>query len=330
MNSENSLDIELDEEYVLGLLDYCTRPSLGPCQTNGSYRLDPKLHISLRKSEILVGVVSQFLESKGIEYRYNRRDSEGVPRGILISNNDGIRTIHNLGSGTFIQIAKRLEYLDAVIREYEGKTISGNEELFYQLYKPWDDMHPQWQNKKYTIDFFKEKFDIESVEDTFDPPDPKYPESICTEYVAGSFDGSGMIALLINEQPVNNIGYGINIYARITISQPNIRVKPHFIKYFQRHGLNPNISEQQDRLEIRFSSIDSVEKFIKKVGGNITYLYGLCELFYSQLIPAFKDKYHTTKEGFIDMVQAYEEVAPERPRAKYTTKYFQEEWDIER
>ncbi len=329
MNSGNSLDIELDDEYVFGVLDYCTRPSLEPYQTNGSYGLNTKLHISLRKSEILVGVVTQFLEKKGIEFQYSRRDSEGVPGEIVINNYNGIQTIHNLGSGTFIQIADRLEYLDALIREYGGKTISGNEELFYQLYKPWDDMHPQWKNKKYTIDFFRDEFDIESVEDTFDYPDPNYPKSISTEYVAGSFDSSGMIALLINDQPANKTGYGMNISARITISQPNIRVKPHFIKYLQSHGLDPSISEQQDRLEIRFGSIDDVEKFIEKVGEMTIYLYSLCELFYSQLIPAFKDKYHTTKEGFIDMVRAYEEVAPERTRAKYTTEYFQEEWNIE-
>ncbi len=329
MNSENSLDIELNEEYVLGVIDYCTRPSLQPYQLTGGYGLDPKLHISLRKSEILAGVVGQFLDKKGIEYRYNRRDSEGVPGEIIIENNSGIKTVHDLGSGIFIQIAKRLKYLDAVIREYEGKTITGNKELFYQLYKPWDDMHPHWENKKYTIDFFIDEFNIESVKDTFDVPEPKYPESISTEYVAGSFDGSGMVSLSINEQPANNIGYGMHTSTRITIRQPNIRVKPYFIKYFQRQGLDPRISEQKkSRLNIQFNSINGVEKFIKIVGEYTIYLYELCELFYSQLIPAIKDQYHMTREGFIDIVRVYEKVAPERPRAKYTTEYFQEEWDI--
>jgi hypothetical protein len=329
MSSENSTDIELDDEYVLGVIDYCTRPSLEPYQVAAGYGLDTILHISLRQSEILVGVVSQFLDNKGIDYRYSRRDSEGVPGEIIINNNKGIREIHNLGSGTFIQIAERMEYLNAVIREYEGTTISGNEELFCELYKPWDNMHPHWKNKKHTIDFFADEFGIESIEDTFDPPDPEYPDSISTEYISGAFDGSGMIALLISEQPANNTGYGMSIMARITIIHPDIRVKPHFIQYFQNHGLDPGISNRDDRIEMRFNSVDGVESFIKKVGENTTYLYSLCELFYSQLIPAFKDQYHTTKEGFIDMVRAYEEVAPERPRAKYTTEYFKEEWDLE-
>lgn len=328
MSNQNSLDIEFDEEYVLGAIDYCTRPTLEPYKMPGGFGLDTILHISLRKSEILVGVVSQFLDGKGIEYRYSRRDSEGVPGEIIINNNVGIKRLHNIGSGTFIQIAERMEYLNAVIREYEGERISGNEELFCQLYKPWDDMHPQWKNKKYTIEFFEEKFDIKSVEDTFDAPDTKYPESVSTEYITGAFDGSGMISLLIKEEPVNNTGYGMSITGRITISHPNIRVKPHFIQYFQTEGLDPGISEQRDRLEIRFDSIDGVERFIEKVGGETTYLYNLCELFYSQLIPAFKDQYHTTKEGFIDMVRAYEEVAPERPRAQYTTEFFEDEWEL--
>jgi hypothetical protein len=329
MSSENSTDIELDDEYVLGVIDYCTRPSLEPYQMPGGYGLDTILHISLRQSEILVGVVSQFLDSKKIRYRYDRRDSKGIPSKIIINSNEDIQKLYNIGSGTFIQIAERMEYLNAVIRGYEGKTISGNEELFCQLYKPWADMHPHWNNKKYTIDFFTDEFGIESIEDTFDATDPKYPNSISTEYVSGAFDGSGMIALLISEEPVNNTGHGMSITARITISHPDIRVKPHLIQYFQSHGFDPGISNREDRLEIRFESVDNVERFVKKVGENTTYLYSLCELFYSQLIPAFKDQYHTTKEGFMDIIRAYEEVAPERPRAKYTAEYFEEKWDIE-
>jgi len=138
-----------------------------------------------------------------------------------------------------------------------------------------------------------------------------------------------MITLLISEEPVNTTGYGMSITARITMKHPDIRLKPHFIQYFQAQDLEPGISEQDNRLEIRFDSIDGVERFIETVGGDTTYLYSLCALFYSQLIPAFNDQYHTTKEGFVAMLRAYEEVAPERPRAKYTTEYFEEEWNLE-
>ena len=329
MNSISSLDIDLDKEYVLGLIDYLSRPSLEPYSTEGGYGLDTNLYISLRKSNILLGVVSQFLESEGIEHRYKRRNSEGVPRRILVNKPEDIRTLRDLGKGTFIQIAERLEYLVAVNREYGGRTIAGNEELFYQLYKPWADMHPYWDNKKYTLDFFEKEFNIGTVNDLFDAPDPKYPESISTDYVAGAFDGKGIISLAINEQPVNKTGYGMGLTAKINIYHPDIRVKPNFVKYFQNHGLEPGISDRENRLDIRFNSVDDVEKLVEKIGGSTVYLYDLCELFYSQLIPAYRDQYHTTKEGFLDMVRAFEDIAPERPRAQYTTEYFEDKWDLE-
>lgn len=329
MNSVSSLDIDLDKEYVLGLIDYLSRPSLEPYPMGDGYGLDTNVHITLRESNILLGVVSQFLENEGVEHRYERRNSEDVPTQILISKPDDIQRLHNLGEETFIQCSKRLKYIVEVNRRYGGKTIAGNEELFYQIYKPWADMHPHWDNKKYTLDFFENEFDIGTINDLFDVSDPKYPKSISTEYVAGAFDGKGMISLAIGEQAANKTGYGMAITARLNILHPNIRVKPNFVKYFQDSGLKPSISGREDRLDIRFSSVDDVERFIEKIGGSTIYLYDLCELFYSQLIPAYKDQYHTTKEGFLDMVRAFEDVAPERPRAKYTTEYFEEKWNID-
>lgn len=330
MNSNPSLDIELDQEYVLGLIDYLARPSLEPYAMGDSYGLKTKLHISLRNSETLLGVISQFLNNEGIEHRYSRQDSEGIPREILINKSEDLCTLRDLGEETFVQIAERLEYLVAVEQGYGGKRIAGNEELFLQLYTPWANMHPYWEDKKYTLDFFENKFDIETVNDLFDAPDPKYPDYISTNYVAGAFDGSGDITLAISEQPANNTGYGLSLSARITISHPDIRVKPNFIRYFERHGLEPGISEREDCLEIRFDSVNSVEKFVEEVGEITTHLYNLSELFYSQLIPAYKDQYHTTKEGFFDIVRAFEAVAPERSRAEYTTEFFEKEWDIEK
>jgi len=153
MYSKPSLDIDLDEEYVLGLIDYLSRPSLVPYKSGNGYGLDAKVNISLRKSEILLGVISQFFDSEGIDHRYKRRDSEGVPHEILVSKAEDIQTLRDLGDGTFIQIAERLEYLVAFNQEYKGKTIAGNEGLFYRLYKPWTDMNLHGTNKNILSSF---------------------------------------------------------------------------------------------------------------------------------------------------------------------------------
>jgi len=45
MYSKPSLDIDLDEEYVLGLIDYLSRPSLVPYKSGNGYGLDAKVKI---------------------------------------------------------------------------------------------------------------------------------------------------------------------------------------------------------------------------------------------------------------------------------------------
>ena len=322
------MDFEFDDEYVLGLLDYCTRPSLQPNPMTNGYSLTETLHITLRKSDILAGVIGQFLENKGIRYQSSQRNSEGIPERINITSNKDIKKFYDLTSGNLIQIAKKLEYLNKIVRGFEGKNIAADDELFLRIYKPWAQMHSHWKDKKYTLDFFKKEFGIECVDNPIHPPNPEYPESISTEYVAGAFDGNGNISRQISENPEFNIGYGMNFFAQLTISHPDIRVKPHFIQYFQKNGLDPGITDRQDRIEIRFETIDGVEKFVEQIGVATTYLYNICDLLYTQLIPAYRDQYHTTKEGFLDMLRAYEEVAPEQNRRKYTTEYFEQKWDV--
>ncbi len=292
------------------------------------YGLKKVLYISLRKSEILASVVRKFLENNGIEHQNTRINSNGVPEEIKIVRNEDIINFYDIGSGIFINIAEKIEYLNQLIREYKGQNIATDNELFLRIYAPWTKMHSHWKNKKYTLDYFKEEFDINSVENPITCPNPEYPSTISTKYVAGAFDGSGNVSLVMSEDPANNTGYGMNISARVTISHPDIRVKPNLINYFQDNDLDPSITENQERIEIRFDTIDDVETFIEYVGQHTTYLYPLCDLFFTQLIPAYKDQYHTTKEGFLDMIRAYEEVAPERKRAKYTTEFFEEKWDV--
>jgi hypothetical protein len=334
MGINNSLDLDLEAEYVLGILDYLSRPALEPYESPGEhtsgYGLKSIVHISLRQSEILLGVITDFFDDNGINYRFKRRNSEGIPTNIVVDEVESIINLNKIGRGTFIQIAERLEYLSAVSEEYEGKPISGNEERFYRLYKPWSEMSLNPDRGKYSLDFFETEFGITNLAEQFEAPSPTYPNSLSTAYVAGAFDAAGDLSLQIHEQSENQTGYGVSIIVTMGFSSPDIRVKPNFIRYFQRHNLEPSIRKRDNdgRLIIRFNTVENVESFIKIVGAETTYLYELCELFYGQLIPAYKDQYHTTKEGFIDMLEAFEAVADDRSRAKYTTEYFEKEWNL--
>lgn len=330
MNNNHSIetDFEFDDEYVCGILDYCTRPSLQPHPMKNGYGLEKILHISLRKSDILAGVVSQFLENKGIKHLSTDRNSDGVPQRIKIEEHKNIAKFYNIVSGKFIQTAEKMEYFNKIVRDFGGKNTAANDELFLRIYKPWAQMNSHWKDIKYTLDFFKNEFDINYVDNPLRPPNTEYPDSISKEYVAGAFDGNGNISMQISENPEFNIGYGMNFFAQLTISHPDIRVKPHFIQYFQKNDLDPRIADRQGRIDIRFDTIDEVEKFVEQIGVATTYLYDICDMLYGQLIPAYRDQYHTTKEGFLDMLRTYEEVAQGQKRRKYTTEYFEQKWDV--
>lgn len=327
-------NIELEIEYLLGLLDYLSKPTLEPYETQGgytsSYGLQASVYISLRQSNLLLGILTNFFDQNGINYRLDRRDSDGIPTRCIITETDSISALNELGQGTFIQVAERLEFLTAVSREYEDQPIAGHKERFYRIYEPWVKMDTVRKKEKYTLDFFKNKFDIYNIDDKYETPKPTYPDLLSTAYVAGAFDATGQLSLHINEQLNTKIGYGMGIRARIAASNPDIRVKPSFIQYFQNHNLKPNVQkrDRDGRLYIQFNSAEDVESFVELVGAKTVYLYEMCELFYEQLIPAYKDQYHTTKEGFIDMLEAFEAVSGDRLNVKYTVGYFEEKWDL--
>jgi len=79
--------------------------------------------------------------------------TQKVSRTRYCGKAEDIQTLRDLGDGTFIQIAERLEYLVAFNQEYKGKTIAGNEGLFYRLYKPWTDMNLHGTNKNILSSF---------------------------------------------------------------------------------------------------------------------------------------------------------------------------------
>ncbi len=317
---------ELEDQYIFGVIDYLSRPNLQPYEMNTGYGLKPQIYISSRKSEFILSVLGKYFDSENIAYRV-----DGKKKQILIENKDSILKLGQLGRGSYIQIADRLRYICSFIQEFEGKPISGHKQRFLQVYQPWTEMNEQWgTNKKYTLEFFKKQFGVDMIEDTFETPDPKFPEEISTEYVAGAFDSTGSLTLHIAKEPVNTTGYTMAPTANIMIPNPKILIKPHFLQYFEKQGLSPNISTSDGRLDIQFTSADSVEKFLETVGPHVFRHFELCQLFYEKLIPAYRDQYHTTKEGFYDMVRAYERVIGERSEnSKYTTEYFEQHWELD-
>lgn len=324
------MELEMEEEYLIGLLDYLTIPKLTPYQTAGSgYGLSTEVWINVRQSDILAGLLTDVLDSLGISFRLDYRGD--TPGSIVVGKSSSIKQLRDLGKGSYIQIAQKLEYLVDIDKEYRGEPISADPELFLKIYKPWAELHPEWgrqNSKKYTLDFFKSKFDISSISNVQDLPEVTYPDEIAEEYVSGLFDAKGSLRLLINKSNEYSVGYAMAPSLRVQITQPHLLVGPHLKKFFETKDFNIKVQEENSRLRVQLSNVDGIEKFIEFVGPDTYYNYEICDLFYKQLLPAYEDGYHHTKDGFFDMVRAYEQVRNSDKKHKYDTEHFKFEWDL--
>jgi hypothetical protein len=329
--SPEQAEIDVSEDYLIGLLDFLTNPTLSPRETSGGYSLDAGASISVRDSPLLTEILSQSLSARGIDTRRSNADS--TSRRLKVTNTESIEALGQFGAGKFLQIGERIAYLSKFVNEYSGKNTGKNSQLFLGLFEPWADLHPYWKDqtgRKYTTEYFKQELDVQSPTELFQVPTPDFPEEISTEYVAGLFDAKGRIRLNLSQNAQWDIGYAMSPSIEITISHPRILVKPHLLNYWKNPDYSPNVQELDGKLTVTIAKLDEIEAFIEDIGPHLYYNYELAEFFYSQAIPAFRDGYHRrSREGYLDLVESYERVLPSNTSKKYEAAYFREEWDID-
>ncbi|QZY01202.1 hypothetical protein [Halobaculum rubrum] len=325
--SNEQLDVPHD--YLIGLIDYLCNPRLAPRETAGGYGLDPSLTITTRDSQLIEGIIVDSLEQSGIRTTSENRSSGTRVR---IRNNESLIEVSQLGRGDWIQIAERLSFLSFYANEYGGKNISADRELFLRLYKTWAELHSYWSrltNKKYTFEYFKKEFQLDETPVKKDFPETTYPDQISTEYVAGMFDAKGRIRFNTSENSEWDIGYSMSPAAGITLSHPEILVKPHLLSYWEDKPYSPRIHESEDQLRISITTLDGIEAFIEDIGPHLYYNYEMAQFVYEQAIPAFRDGYHkNSRAGFLDLLEAHETYVKTDGPQKYNSEYLKDLWDM--
>lgn len=322
--------IEFEQQYLIGLIDYLASPRLRPIPGKTGYGLQTSVKFSFRQSELLQHILSQLFDNLDVEYRISTT-SDGKPKEATIGDFLSIKKLCDFGAGSYIQNGKKFKYLVQVNDRYRGKNISGRPDVFLQIFKPWADMHPEWKNhksRKYTLDFFKTKFGIENVSEEDDVPAVSYPNTITDQYVAGFFDAKGRLKLQAAKSRDYTLGYTLSPGLRIALSNPQMLVGPHLKKYLADTSITPVFKESNSKLLVYINSNEDIEAFLEQIGKHCYYNYDICQLFYEQLIPAYRDGYHRSKSGFLDMLRAYENVKNYNRESKYDVEYFESIWEL--
>ncbi len=327
---EDEDEFEVDKQYLVGLIDYLAKPTLAPLKSDSGYGLSTIVAISVRQSELIAGILCSSFGKFDIRHRIEYYN-DGSIRSILIGDSTSIDKIHDIGEGTYVHNAEKLAYLKKINEKFSGVTITGNPEKFLQIFKPWADLHPEWNKqdaRKYTLEFFRSELGIHTPDEEEQIPDVTYPQEITPQYVAGLFDAKGRVRLQVNPHSEYSIGYSLVPMVIITFANPHFLIGPHLKKFFQDTPVNPYITEESSGLTLNISGADNITSFLELIGGHTYYNFELCQLFYEQLVPAYKDKYHHEKEGFLDMLRAYEATKKTSRESQYDVAHFESIWDM--
>jgi hypothetical protein len=328
-NQPPELDIDLSEDYIVGLLDYLAGPRLYPEQTSSGYRLVPSISITLRKSGLLAGILHKYLTEQNVDGRIQYRDD--APNNILIERNASIIAFYDIMREKSLQLAEELEYLEYYINTYEGVKTSHDQALTLSIFKTWAELHPEWQeqdSRKYTLEFFKNEFGIDCVPDPEPKPEPVYPGGISEEYIAGTFDAIGHLLLQVRKGPEYTINHTFAPQLSLSIANPSTLVLPHFKKFFSDRPISPSFSQEDFSGTIVITGTEDLTKFLKIVAPHVFYHYEKVSFFLEDLLPAYEAGYHREKEGFLDCLRAYEEVIGKPASSKLDVRYFENLWEL--
>lgn len=151
----------------------------------------------------------------------------------------------------------------------------------------------------------------------------KYP------YVAGAVDFGSNLRVSVQKAADTKVGYRIAPQLHFTNSD---RTPLGFLDEFcEQHDMHPQTRSDNTSYRLEVNRRDDLERFLRGVE---PYLIGRAEeteILLKNLLPGLQMGKHSSKEGFLKMVQHADrirEIAGLRTDVKYDEAYFREEWDL--
>lgn len=151
-------------------------------------------------------------------------------------------------------------------------------------------------------------------------------------YLAGAFDTAGTISMKIKKNDRFSVGYEIT--PQILFSRPTERasVLSRFEEYCEDHDVTYRIEDKADRDSHRLyvSGQANTRNFLEPIAPRLVQQAEGVSLMLETILPGLEEGKHTSKEGFLKLIDAVDRLRELRnpsPRTKYTKNYFEDEWD---
>jgi len=155
-------------------------------------------------------------------------------------------------------------------------------------------------------------------------------------WIAGFFDGEGYIGLKPGIAESYTIGYKATISVKIdhTTKRPLDIIQENL----DNNGIGSSIRDRkmggenhQDQYRWKIQDKQGVKCFLSTIRPYSVDKIEQIEIMAGEIIPFLQEKGHTTKVGFLELMEMKERLDSTKQgvRGKYTLEYFEEEWDME-
>lgn len=206
---------------------------------------------------------------------------------------------------------------------------------FVRLFKTIEKIQPRRKfcdNVKYNSAYFEDQFPKEYTqeikpyeiqsENIDAKPDPKY--------LSGFFDGCGNIRPVISKKKEDEIKYNLSL--KIVLSKSWLKDPPltKLKRTLDENNINYCVNNSNYNTKLCISTFSSIDKFINLVTRHTISNYEVCQMTREKILPAIEDNYHNSRQGIYDIFSLYEMVTDmNKNNRKYTTEFFEEEWNME-
>lgn len=330
----------VSRDYFAGLFDANGTVRLNPQKDEQqplNHRFDCELRINSNQSDEFVGLVSGFLEAEDINYIIE--DTYNGTRYVTITWSESIQKLSRILEGRPIKLAEQLAFLAEVVIPMMERDEMQNPREFHAATLQFAELRPIFRdhgNRKYTPeyfqDYFERQFDIELENgDPLNVPDVSYPEEPPIEYFAGLFDTHSQFTLQVSQSAQYRIGYKLAPKLVLFFSSDSTVFLGYVRQFLAHNSIDYNSQDHNNNIQINIKGADNLEKLIELIAPHLYMLYPQAEFLYEQGLPAYRDGYHHTKQGFYELLAAMEEASttPARRSKKYTAEYFAKTWSDE-
>lgn len=148
-------------------------------------------------------------------------------------------------------------------------------------------------------------------------------------YLAGVVDSIGQFRVKIKEDDSYKLGYEMAPRFKLNRSEPETVVFGMFEDYCHDQGVRYNYNDTGTTMEFYLTEPDNIHRFLEPMFPYIVQKHEVLSIFVDEILPAYAQGEHQSKQGFYEIVKAMNEMYREDPSIhnwKYETAKFSNKW----